>query len=71
LQVVNQIAPEEKRAAVVSSYFICCFLGNALPVIGIGVISTIASALIADTVFAGLIVAFAVGALGFALIHPK
>ena len=71
LQVVNQIAPEEKRAAVVSSYFICGFSGNALPVIGIGVISTLASAVVANTVFAGLIVAFALAALGFALVYQK
>jgi len=63
LQVVNQIAPAEKRAAVLSSYFICGFTGNALPVIGVGVISTLASAVVADTVFAGLIVVFALTAL--------
>jgi hypothetical protein len=61
---VNQIAPSEKRAAVVSSYFICGFSGNALPVIGIGVISTLAGSEIADTIFAGLIIAFALAALG-------
>jgi MFS family permease len=38
LQVVNQIAPENRRAQVVSSYFVCAFAGNALPVIGVGVI---------------------------------
>jgi len=64
LQVVNQIAPEEKRAAVVSSYFICGFSGNALPVIGIGAISMAANAVIADAIFAGLIIAFALGAIG-------
>jgi len=63
LQVVNQIAPAENRAAVVSSYFICGFSGNALPVIGIGVISTLAGALIADAVFAAVIVVFALAAL--------
>jgi sugar phosphate permease len=36
LQVANQIAPADKRAAVVSSYFVCCFVGNALPVIAAG-----------------------------------
>ena len=71
LQVVNQIAPSEKRAAVVSSYFICGFSGNALPVIGIGVISTLAGSAIADTIFAGLIIAFALAALGFDLFYAK
>ena len=67
LQVVNQIAPAEKRAAVVSSYFICGFSGNALPVIGVGVISTLAGAVVADVVFAGLIIVFALAALGMRL----
>jgi MFS family permease len=63
LQVVNQIAPAEKRAAVVSSYFICGFTGNAVPVIGIGVISAMAGAVAADAVFAALIVVFALAVL--------
>lgn len=67
LQVVNQIAPEDRRAEVVSAYFICGFLGNALPVIGIGVISTLASPRLASLVFAAMIAAFAVIALGFGL----
>jgi MFS family permease len=36
LQVINQIAPPLRRAEVASSYFIACFVGNSLPVIGIG-----------------------------------
>jgi MFS family permease len=71
LQVVNQIAPADKRAAVVSSYFICGFTGNALPVIGIGVISTLAGPAIADGVFAGLIVVFAAAALAMHLQQRK
>jgi MFS family permease len=71
LQVVNQIAPAEKRAAVVSSYFVRGFSGNALPVIGIGVISTFAGSATADIIFAGLIIAFALAALGFALLYAK
>jgi MFS family permease len=67
LQVVNQIAPEDRRAEVVSAYFICGFLGNALPVIGIGVISTLASPRLASLVFAAMIAAFAATALGFGL----
>ena len=65
LQVVNQIAPEDRRAEVVSAYFLCCFSGNALPVIGIGVISTFAGLTVASTLFATMIIAFAVVALVF------
>jgi len=68
---VNQIAPEQQRAAVVSSYFICGFSGNALPVIGVGAISTVAGAVMADTAFAVLIIAFALTALGMRLISDK
>lgn len=67
LQVVNQIAPDDRRAEVVSAYFICCFLGNALPVIGIGVLSTVISSTVASLVFAATIAVFAAVALVFGL----
>ncbi len=63
LQVVNEIAPSDRRAEMVSTYFVAGFAGNALPVIGVGVISTFASALIASIVFAVTITGFAVVAL--------
>jgi MFS family permease len=65
LQVVNQIAPADRRAEVVSSYFVCGFCGNALPVIGIGVIATLASATEASIAFAVMISVFALVALYF------
>ncbi|MER8863451.1 MFS transporter [Mesorhizobium sp. M0751] len=65
LQVVNEIAPADRRAEVVSAFFICCFCGNALPVIGIGVLSTMTSATAASLAFAGMIVVFSLVALGF------
>ncbi len=71
LQVANQIAPEDKRAAVVSSYFICGFCGNALPVIGVGVLSTLASATVASLAFAGMIIVFAVVAFVFGLKYTR
>ncbi|TPJ15866.1 MFS transporter [Mesorhizobium sp. B2-7-3] len=67
LQVVNEIAPRDRRAEVVSSFFVCCFVGNALPVIGIGVVSTYASAVVASLAFAAMIIAFALVALAFGL----
>lgn len=65
LQVVNQIAPDDRRAEVVSAFFICCFCGNALPVIGIGILSNWTSATAASLAFAGMITVFALVALGF------
>jgi len=71
LQEVNQIAPADKRAAVVSCYFVCCFTGNALPVIGVGVLSSLTNATIANIAFALLISAFAVVALIFGLVYRR
>ena len=71
LQVVNQIAPKERRAEVVSAFFICCFCGNALPVIGVGILSTYASPAIASLIFAGVIGLFSLVALGFGLKYAR
>ncbi|MER9949774.1 MFS transporter [Mesorhizobium sp. M0047] len=71
LQVVNEIAPQDRRAEVVSSFFICCFVGNALPVIGIGIVSTYANSIAASLAFAGMIIIFAVVALAFGLKHRR
>jgi sugar phosphate permease len=65
LQEVNEIAPADRRAEVVSSYFVCCFIGNAVPVIGVGVIATFAGSTVASLVFAAVIALFALVALGF------
>jgi MFS family permease len=71
LQVVNQIAPAERRAEVVSSYFVCGFSGNALPVIGVGVIATYADAITASMTFAAMIAIFAVVAFGFGVKYTR
>lgn len=63
LQVVNDIAPDDRRAEVVSSYFIACFVGNSIPVIGLGVLSAVTDPLVASIVFAGTVAAFSLGAL--------
>jgi hypothetical protein len=55
LQVVNRIAPSEQRAELVSSYYVVTFLGNSLPVIGVGVVTTLAGALAASIGFAATI----------------
>jgi MFS family permease len=69
LQVANQIAPEDRRAEIVSSYLICAFIGNALPVIGVGVVSTLAGPITASVAFAVTIAVFALVALGFEMRH--
>ncbi|MCC8984818.1 MFS transporter [Bradyrhizobium sp. 10BB] len=69
LQVVNEIAPADQRAAVVSTYFVCCFVGNALPVIGVGVLSSLTDTTVADIAFSCMITTFAVVALIFGSMH--
>jgi MFS family permease len=65
LQVVNEIAPAERRAEVISTYLLCCYVGNALPVVGVAVISQLATPVIASSVFALTIALFAIAALSF------
>lgn len=69
LEVVNQIAPDDRRAEVVSSYYIACFLGNSIPVIGLGVLSTLTDPLIASIAFAGTLAAFSIAALAWGQQH--
>jgi MFS family permease len=64
LQVVNEIAPDERRAEVVSSYLIAVFLGNALPVIGVGVLSTLVAPFVATITFACVVGTLCLTALG-------
>jgi hypothetical protein len=63
LEVVNQIASDDRRAEVVSSYYIACFVGNAVPVIGLGVLTTLADPFIASVAFAATIGALSISAL--------
>lgn len=63
LQVVNQIAPNDQRAEVVSTYFIACFVGNSVPVIGVGVLTTLSNAVIAGEAFATTLGVLVIAAL--------
>jgi MFS family permease len=59
LEVINRIAPADRRSEVVSSYLVACFAGNSLPVIGVGVLSALATTMIAHVTFAAVITALA------------
>jgi MFS family permease len=63
LQVVNEIAPADRRAGVTSAYFLTCFMGNALPVIAVAILARAFNSLIADTVFAVTLAVLALAAL--------
>ena len=59
LEVINRIAPADRRSEVVSSLLIALFAGNSVPVIGIGLLSTVAVAPVAHMAFAIMISALA------------
>jgi len=59
LEVINRIAPADRRSEVVSSYLIALFAGNSLPVIGIGLLAAAASAIVAHVAFAAVITVLA------------
>lgn len=69
LEVINTIAPEEKRGEVVSSYLVTLYLGNSLPVIGVGLLTAAAGSLVAHAVFAIIIALMACAALIFGARH--
>jgi MFS family permease len=59
LEVINRIAPADRRSEVVSSLLIALFAGNSVPVIGIGLLSAVAGASAAHVAFAVVISALA------------
>ena len=63
LTVANALAPKDRRAEIASAYFICCFLGNALPVIGVGALSEELGQMEADRIFAVAISMLAAAAI--------
>jgi MFS family permease len=65
LEVVAAIAPADQRAGIMSAYFLACFAGNALPVIGVGVATMAFGWTAASEMFAVVMLALAI--LGFAV----
>src|SRR5437763_1800423 len=59
LEVINRIAPGDRRSEVVSAYMIALFAGNSVPVIGIGFLSAATTALTAHVVFAAVLTVLA------------
>jgi hypothetical protein len=59
LEVINRIAPADRRGEVVSSYLIALFAGNSVPVIGIGLLSAATGSVFAHTTFAAVITVLA------------
>ncbi len=59
LGIVNAIAPEDRRAELVSSYLLVCYSANALPVIGVGLITGAIGATNAHRALAAVLAALA------------
>jgi MFS family permease len=70
LEVINRIAPADRRSEVVSSYMIVVFAGNSVPVIGIGFLAAAATALTAHVTFAAVLTVLAALALLTGLKFP-
>ncbi len=52
LALVSKLAPDAQRGEVVSSFFVASYLGITLPVIGVGVLTSLASTFAAAVTFA-------------------
>jgi len=68
LGAVNALAPPDRRAELASAYFVCCFMGNALPIVGVGALSESLGPMAADRIFALGLTIVALCALGAALL---
>jgi MFS family permease len=67
IEVGNQIAPQDKRAELISMLFVCGNLGLSVPVIGVGVLGAATNPRLADMVFAGITALLSLAGLGFGL----
>jgi MFS family permease len=63
LQVINEVAPQNERAEVVSAYLLMCYSGNSLPVLGVGLLTTALEPLPAHEIFAAVVAALALAAI--------
>lgn len=63
VQLITELAPDDQRAEVVSTFYVVCFASNAILVIGVGLVSAAWSSLIADVCLGAVIAVFAVAAL--------
>lgn len=70
IATVADISSEEHRAEALAGLFLACYLGLAGPVIGLGVLTQIASTRVGLLVFAGLL-AFGILAASPALLGPS
>lgn len=63
LQAINDMAPADRRAELVSSYLLCTYSANALPALGVGLLSRVVSPELAHFILAGVLALLGVIAL--------
>jgi hypothetical protein len=67
LEEATALAPGDKRAELISMLFVCGNLGLALPVIGVGVLTSLTNARLADLAFACVIALLSLAGLSFGI----
>ena len=70
LEVVNRMAPDQRRSEVLSTYFLLSYAGLALPTIGVGVLTELAGPLPANVAFAATTGVLAGLAVVTGLLYP-
>jgi MFS family permease len=68
LEMVNEMAPDDRRSELVSGYLIVCYGAISVPVVGIGLVTVASSVLLADTIFGVLVAVLALAALVIELV---
>jgi MFS family permease len=72
LTTINQTAPADRHADVLSSFYGIMYLGVGLPVIGVGILAALAGLLASVQYFAGIVAVLCVGVLFIlARAHPR
>ena len=71
LQTVNELAPSDRRAELISTYLLACYSGIALPVVGIDLVADATNLDTAMVTFAGMIIVLALVALIGRLRHSS
>jgi MFS family permease len=71
LAMINQMAPAESRAELVSSYLLVCYTANAFPVLGVGLSSRALGPETTHRVFAALLAALGLLSAGVGIRHVR
>ncbi|MFL5495673.1 MAG: MFS transporter [Gemmatimonadales bacterium] len=64
LQIVDEIAPSDRRAELLTSYLLVCYSGNSLPIVSVGLLSRTAGPGTAHRAFAAVLALLALVAGG-------